>query len=114
LQSIRQRRKRTGSQGALIAINRVDTPLPTIPSPSTTPGLTQISAAYPLAPLAIGAGAEQAAISKATVPQIVPFMCRTALPVRHRDPKKTRENGAGYRIRTRGPLITNQVLYQLS
>lgn len=24
------------------------------------------------------------------------------------------ENGAGYRIRTRGPLITNQVLYQLS
>ena len=23
-------------------------------------------------------------------------------------------NGAGYRIRTRGPLITNQVLYQLS
>lgn len=22
--------------------------------------------------------------------------------------------GAGYRIRTRGPLITNQVLYQLS
>ena len=25
-----------------------------------------------------------------------------------------RANGAGYRIRTRGPLITNQVLYQLS
>ncbi len=25
-----------------------------------------------------------------------------------------RDNGAGYRIRTRGPLITNQVLYQLS
>jgi hypothetical protein len=24
------------------------------------------------------------------------------------------EAGAGYRIRTRGPLITNQVLYQLS
>ena len=24
------------------------------------------------------------------------------------------KNGAGYRIRTRGPLITNQVLYQLS
>jgi hypothetical protein len=24
------------------------------------------------------------------------------------------EGGAGYRIRTRGPLITNQVLYQLS
>lgn len=23
-------------------------------------------------------------------------------------------DGAGYRIRTRGPLITNQVLYQLS
>ncbi len=23
-------------------------------------------------------------------------------------------SGAGYRIRTRGPLITNQVLYQLS
>ena len=27
---------------------------------------------------------------------------------------KEPENGAGYRIRTRGPLITNQVLYQLS
>jgi hypothetical protein len=25
-----------------------------------------------------------------------------------------RARGAGYRIRTRGPLITNQVLYQLS
>lgn len=27
---------------------------------------------------------------------------------------KALKNGAGYRIRTRGPLITNQVLYQLS
>ncbi len=26
----------------------------------------------------------------------------------------TSQDGAGYRIRTRGPLITNQVLYQLS
>ena len=31
------------------------------------------------------------------------------------DGKKTTENhGAGYKIRTRDPLITNQVLYQLS
>ena len=28
--------------------------------------------------------------------------------------KNNDKNGAGYRIRTRGPLITNQVLYQLS
>ncbi len=25
-----------------------------------------------------------------------------------------KENGAGYKVRTRDPLITNQVLYQLS
>ena len=35
------------------------------------------------------------------------FLARKAL-------KYGNKNGAGYRTRTRGPLITNQVLYQLS
>jgi hypothetical protein len=30
------------------------------------------------------------------------------------EPSKPLKNGAGYRNRTRDPLITNQVLYQLS
>ena len=29
-------------------------------------------------------------------------------------PDSDRKNGAGYKVRTRDPLITNQVLYQLS